>query len=37
MQMSPSNPYGAIPGSSVSYDMTTYMMMVGVSYTFNKK
>ena len=31
------NPLGVIPGSSVSYDMTTYMMMVGVSYTFNKK
>ncbi|NHF59660.1 hydrocarbon degradation protein [Flavobacteriaceae bacterium TP-CH-4] len=27
-------PYGAIPGSEVSYDMTTSMMMVGVSYTF---
>jgi long-chain fatty acid transport protein len=30
-------PYGAIPGSEVSYDMTTSMVMVGVSYTFNKK
>ena len=30
-------PYGAIPGSEVSYDMTTSMIMVGVSYTFNKK
>lgn len=29
-------PYGAIPGSEVSYDMTTSMIMVGVSYTFNK-
>ena len=27
-------PYGAIPGSEVSYDMTTDMIMVGVSYTF---
>ncbi len=25
-------PYGAIPGSEVSYDMTTSMFMVGVSY-----
>jgi long-chain fatty acid transport protein len=29
-------PYGAIPGSEVSYDMTTSMVMVGVGYTFNK-
>jgi long-chain fatty acid transport protein len=34
---SPSNPFGAIPGSSVSYNMTTSMVMVGISYTFNKK
>ncbi|MEQ9301024.1 MAG: outer membrane protein transport protein [Cyclobacteriaceae bacterium] len=27
-------PYGAIPGSEVAYDMTTSMVMVGVSYTF---
>ena len=30
-------PYGAIPGSEVSYDMTTSMVMVGVSYTIDKK
>lgn len=30
-------PYGAIPGSEVSYDMTTDMVQVGVSYTFAKK
>ncbi len=29
-------PYGAIPGSEVSYDMTTSMIMVGLNYTFNK-
>jgi long-chain fatty acid transport protein len=29
-------PYGAIPGSNVSYDMTTSMVMIGVSYTFKK-
>jgi long-chain fatty acid transport protein len=34
---SSSNPYGAIPGSNVSYDMTTDLIMVGISYTFNKK
>jgi long-chain fatty acid transport protein len=32
-----SPPYGAIPGSEVSYDMTTDMIMVGISYTFKKK
>lgn len=30
-------PYGAIPGSEVSYDMTTSMVMVGMSYTFRKE
>lgn len=30
-------PYGAIPGSNVSYDMTTSMVMVGASYTFKSK
>ncbi len=29
-------PYGAIPGSKVSYEMTTSMVMVGFSYTFKK-
>jgi long-chain fatty acid transport protein len=29
-------PYGAIPGSEVSYDMTTSMIMFGFSYTFKK-
>jgi len=29
-------PYGAIPGSEVSYDMTTSMIMAGVSYKFRK-
>ncbi|RED47389.1 OmpP1/FadL family transporter [Seonamhaeicola aphaedonensis] len=36
MLASPSNPFGAIPGSSVSYDMTTSMIQFGISYTFNK-
>lgn len=36
MMVSPQNPYGAIPGSSVSYTMTTSMMMFGVNYTFLK-
>ncbi|MBE9490704.1 MAG: outer membrane protein transport protein [Bacteroidetes bacterium] len=30
-------PYGAIPGSEISYDMTTSMVMFGFSYKFNKK
>ena len=30
-------PYGAIPGSDVSYDMTTDMITLGISYTFKKK
>ncbi len=36
-QITPSNPLGKIPGTTVSYDMTTSMIMVGVNYTFNKK
>ncbi len=31
------NPLGAIPGSEVSYEMTTSMIQFGVSYTFAKK
>jgi len=31
-----SNPLGVIPGSEVSYDMTTSMIMFGASYTFSK-
>ncbi len=36
MFITSNNPYGAIPGSEVSYDMTTSMIMVGASYTFGK-
>jgi len=32
--VSATNPYGAVPGSDVSYDMTTDMVLVGISYTF---
>jgi long-chain fatty acid transport protein len=32
-----SPPYGAIPGSEVSYDMTTDLIMVGFSYKLTKK
>ena len=31
------NPLGVIPGSEVSYEMTTSMIQFGVSYTFSKK
>jgi len=30
-------PNGAVPGSEVSYEMTTSMIMIGASYTFGKK
>jgi long-chain fatty acid transport protein len=36
LMASPSNPYGAVPGSNVSYSMTTDMIMVGVTYKFKK-
>ncbi|MFC2109899.1 OmpP1/FadL family transporter [Bacteroidota bacterium] len=34
-QISAGNPLGAIPGSSISYEMTTSMVMLGLSYSFN--
>lgn len=37
MMVTQGNPLGAIPGSTVSYDMTTSMVMVGVSYKFAAK
>jgi len=33
MAVTTDNPYGAIPGSSVSYSMTTSMAMIGINYT----
>jgi long-chain fatty acid transport protein len=33
MMVSATNPYGAIPGTSVSYKMSTDLIMVGISYT----
>ena len=36
MMASPSNPYGAIPGTKVGYEMTTDMIMLGLTYTFSK-
>ena len=37
MFASTTNPYGAIPGSDVSYNMSTDLIMVGLTYKFNKK
>ena len=34
LMITPSNPDGAIPGSSVSYRMTTDLFMVGINYSF---
>jgi len=34
--LSSTNPYGAIPESKVGYEMTTSMVMFGVSYTFKE-
>jgi len=36
MMTSPTNPYGAIPGTKVGYTMSTDMIMVGVTYKFKK-
>jgi len=36
MMASPSNPYGAIPGTSVGYKMDTSMIMLGITYDFAK-
>jgi long-chain fatty acid transport protein len=36
MMASQSNPYGAMPGTKVGYEMTTSMIMFGVSYNFTK-
>jgi long-chain fatty acid transport protein len=33
MAVTGSNPYGAVPGTSVSYSMTTSMVMFGINYT----
>jgi long-chain fatty acid transport protein len=34
MMITPSNPYGSIPGSSVSYKMSTDLWMLGINYAF---
>ena len=36
MMVSSTNPYGAVPGTNVGYEMTTDMIMLGISYTFSK-
>lgn len=37
MLVSASNPYGAMPGTKVGYEMDTNMIMFGLKYTFKKK
>jgi long-chain fatty acid transport protein len=37
LAITPTNPYGKVDGTKVGYEMTTSMVMFGVSYTFNKK
>ena len=37
MLASSSNPYGSVPGSTVAYEMTTDLVMIGISYKFDKK
>lgn len=36
MLASATNPYGAVPGTKVGYEMTTSMVMLGLTYTFSK-
>jgi long-chain fatty acid transport protein len=36
MAVTSNNPYGALPGTSVSYSMTTSMLMFGVNYMIGK-
>ena len=36
MAISPTNPLGVVPGTKVGYEMTTSMVMFGVSYNFTK-
>lgn len=35
-QITPSNPYGKVDGTKVGYEMTTSMVMLGLTYTFSK-
>jgi long-chain fatty acid transport protein len=37
MAITPENPLGALPGTTVSYEMDTSMFMFGVNYVFNRK
>jgi long-chain fatty acid transport protein len=36
MMASATYPYGAVPGTKVGYEMTTSMVMLGLTYTFSK-
>jgi long-chain fatty acid transport protein len=37
LMRSSSNPYGAVPGTTIGYEMTTDLVMFGISYKFDKK
>lgn len=37
MMVSEANPYGAVPGTTVGYEMTTDLVMIGISYKFDAK
>ncbi|WP_457618223.1 OmpP1/FadL family transporter [Lutibacter sp.] len=37
MAISPTNPLGKVPETKVGYDMTTDLVMIGITYTFAKK
>ncbi len=37
MAITPANPLGKVPNTKVGYDMTTDMVMFGITYTFAKK
>ena len=36
MAISASEPYGAMTGTKVGYEMSTDLIMIGISYTFKK-
>lgn len=36
MAISPTNPLGKVPGTKVGYDMTTDLVMIGITYKFKK-
>jgi len=35
MAITPTNPLGKVPGTKIGYDMTTDLVMIGITYTFD--